>query len=405
MSVTATETKKPRWWAKGMRYLKEGDDLVQWRFYIKTPLGSKQVSAYGRTWTELQDDRKRLEREHEASPTRIRLNELLDRYIENQRTKGADPRNTAMLAQKFEDYVRPKLGSYYLSELCVNWSIIGKVFSDYEDTHPNSRTIQIAFDGLRRAFKFALYNQWATINPCLNVKRPSYEASEPIIFSSEQIWELLRLAQGQDRMMIFSFIMTTLRPGELWGIKRKDLDLENGILKVVTFVTTDEHGNKVEKKPGTGLKNAKGKTPRARRDVPILPSLQQAFRFYLRGQAIGDEDYIFPGPGGKLIHDSGWRRNHFKRLVSKMGLPEATPYDLRHSANSFLADNGVPADIRAAICGHSPDVNLRVYTHPRMEAKREALSNLDALFAGAFSLDADSDKANGKATKDTNQAA
>jgi hypothetical protein len=59
-------------------------------------------------------------------------------------------------------------------------------------------------------------------------------------------------------------------------------------------------------------------------------------------------------------------------------------------------DMGVPPDIRAEICGHSEAVNLRVYSHARMEAKRSAVSNLDALFAGAFdwqSVDKATDKA------------
>lgn len=400
------DEKKPRWWAKGMRYISPG--RVQWRFYVQTPGGAKQVSAYGSTWAELQADRKRIEKEHEAAPTRIRLNELLDRYIADKELRGADARNTKMLAQKFRDYVRPKLGDYFLSELCVNWSIIGNVFKGYTVTHPNSRTIQITFDELRRAFQFALYNQWVTMNPCANVKRPSHTSNEPIVFSTEHIWELLRLAQGQDRMMLLSFIMTALRPTELWGIKRGSLDLEQGILHVRTFVIMDEHGNKVEKKAGTGLKNAIGKTPRAVRAIPLIDSLQQAFRFYLRSKDLKDDDYIFPGPNGGLIHEAGWRRNHFKRLVAQMGLPDATPYDLRHSSNSFLADLGVPADIRAAICGHSEAVNTRTYTHIRMEAKREAMSKLDALLApgveGLVTLDA-MDKANDKAKNDGQEAA
>ena len=43
-----------------------------------------------------------------------------------------------------------------------------------------------------------------------------------------------------------------------------------------------------------------------------------------------------------------------------------------------------PPDIRASICGHSEEVNLRIYTHFGLKAKREALANLDALFAGAI---------------------
>ena len=401
------DSTKPKWWQSGMRRMPSG--TIQWRFYIDTPTGAKQVSVYGTTRAELKQAREGKERQFQVAPERITLNELLDRYIEYRRQEGADARNVSMTSRKFEKYIRPQLGRFVISELCTKWTIIGDVFDRYKVSHPNSRTVQIAFDEMKRAFKFAIYKGWCSMNPCLNCKRPSYQESEPVIFSSEQIYQLLNLAEGQDRMMIFTLAMTTLRPSELWGIKRGDLDLQNGILDVVTFVTTDAHGNKVEKRPESGLKNAIGKTKRSRRQIPLLPALVEAFRVYLNGKDLAPDEYVFPGTAGKLIHDSGWRRNHFKPLVAKIGLPHATPYDLRHSANSFLADMGVPADMRAAICGHSPEVNLRVYTHFSVEAMREALSNLQSLFGGAFAAGLSNavpgDKAKNKATKGTEVAA
>lgn len=374
----------PPWWrGKGgitgdgtMRYKPSGK--IEWRFQVKVPGGSKQVSAYGHGFKELKRDRERIELRFAMAPERIRLNELLDRYLDYKRDeKQQDPRNVKMLAQKFASYIRPKLGRFSLAALCETRSIIKNVFKDYKKTHPNSRTMQITFDELRRAFKYAQREEWCNLNPMEHLERPSYHASEAVIFSTEHIHQLLDLAQGQDRMMLLTFIMTTLRPSELWGIKRRSLDLDKGVLTLETFVHTDEDGRKVEKA------NGQGKTKRSVRQIPLLPTLVQAFHFYLAGEPMGEDDYLFAAEDGGLLNDNNWRRHHFKPLVKAIGMERATPYDLRHSANTFLAENGVSTDIRASICGHSEEVNLRVYTHYGMQAKREALANLDALFKGA----------------------
>ena len=43
--------------------------------------------------------------------------------------------------------------------------------------------------------------------------------------------------------------------------------------------------------------------------------------------------------------------------------PWATPYTLRHTAASLMAQAGVPFTIAAATLGHDPSVYLRTYAH------------------------------------------
>lgn len=47
---------------------------------------------------------------------------------------------------------------------------------------------------------------------------------------------------------------------------------------------------------------------------------------------------------------------------------------MRHTANSIMADAGVVAETRAAQTGHRPAVDLAVYSHASMKAKKEALA-------------------------------
>ena len=73
---------------------------------------------------------------------------------------------------------------------------------------------------------------------------------------------------------------------------------------------------------------------------------------------------------------------YFQRLLEHDELPVMRYHDLRHSAASFLAAQGVPITVAKEILGHS-DIRLtaNVYTHVLDAAKREAADAMDRLFA------------------------
>lgn len=121
-----TSSIRPAWWQPGMRYRRNGN--IEWRFYVRIPGGTKQVSAYGNGIKELKAERKRIEQLYVFAPERIRLNELLDRYLEEKRREDIDARKIADMESRFERFIRPKLGRHDIAVLCANWNIIGEHF-------------------------------------------------------------------------------------------------------------------------------------------------------------------------------------------------------------------------------------------------------------------------------------
>jgi integrase len=67
----------------------------------------------------------------------------------------------------------------------------------------------------------------------------------------------------------------------------------------------------------------------------------------------------------------------FKRQIIKAGLPEIRFHDLRHSCNSILAAEGVDADTRKKILGHS-DIRLtqNLYTNVVPASMRQAVEKM-----------------------------
>ncbi len=80
-------------------------------------------------------------------------------------------------------------------------------------------------------------------------------------------------------------------------------------------------------------------------------------------------------PGGELIFPPAdgavwtanafekWRRRSFVPAVEKLGLPDARPYDLRHSFASLLLHEGRSVIYVARQLGHGAELTMRTYGH------------------------------------------
>lgn len=369
----------PSWWQKGMRYRENGS--IEWRFYVKTPAGAKQVSAYGSTITELKSERKRIEQSYEIAPERITLNELLDRYIaEKEGDARLDQRKVSDTKSRLKRFVRQRLGRFTLAVLCANWSVIGDHFRYLTGKYPNSYVIQRTFDELRRAFKFALARQWCTINPVAYLERPEYvPEGERQPFTLEQVLDLLIKAIGRNRVMIAFLVMTGVRTwSEMSGVRVRDCNLLKKTVRLSTFVRRSKTG-RPEEKPAI-LGKPRGKSYRAERDVPLVDPLIALLEPYVREAGLRPDDYLFPNQRGGLLRGGNWNKRVWKPLAAAIGRPNAVPYELRHTTATLLKALKVDVETRAAICGHSAAINETVYAKTTIDAKREALDKLGELF-------------------------
>lgn len=76
--------------------------------------------------------------------------------------------------------------------------------------------------------------------------------------------------------------------------------------------------------------------------------------------------YVFPGVNGarwtKPAYQS-WRRRAFDRAAAAAGVPQATPYSLRHSFCSLLLAEGRSVIEVARQLGHGANLTLGIYGH------------------------------------------
>jgi integrase len=101
---------------------------------------------------------------------------------------------------------------------------------------------------------------------------------------------------------------------------------------------------------------------------------------------------IFTTPTGTPVRISNWRHKVWRPAADELGFPSwATPYVLRHSAASLMAQRGVPVSAAAASLGHDPAIFLRTYAHLypgdlRSVADPMDLARMDAVEARLVSV-------------------
>lgn len=66
-------------------------------------------------------------------------------------------------------------------------------------------------------------------------------------------------------------------------------------------------------------------------------------------------------------------KHSFKSAVRRAGIADCRFHDLRHTAASWMVDQGVPLDVVQKILGHSTIALTQRYAHRRLDAQREAV--------------------------------
>lgn len=201
-------------------------------------------------------------------------------------------------------------------------------------------------------------------------------------------------------LMALSFF-TGMRPAERVGLTRDMIDLEAGTITVAWQLQRISFAHGCPEKDGAptcgrrkggycpkrrvvvpasvearrvegGLWLTRPKTKAGWRTIPMAPILRDVLAEYLAAHEPGMEGLVFTrGRGGRgkgaLLGrpiDPAAYTDRWRELLAAAGLPAITPQSARRTCNSFLAELGVPVDVRSRIIGHAgARVNEAVYTH------------------------------------------
>lgn len=194
------------------------------------------------------------------------------------------------------------------------------------------------------------------------------------ILDIENHRRLLQHLQEQPSLQnlgIYMSLTTGMRIGEICALKWADIDLSAGIISVrrtIERIYTIENGVR-----HTELVIGSPKTPRSNRQIPITGDLS-ALLLSLRASA-SENDYVLTG--NERPTEPRTYRNHYDRLLKRLGIPHIKFHGLRHSFATRCIESECDYKTVSAILGHSDiRTTLNLYVHPNMEQKKRCIDKM-----------------------------
>lgn len=189
------------------------------------------------------------------------------------------------------------------------------------------------------------------------------------VLEPDQYRKLVAAIPDRYKLMVELATWCALRFGELTELRRGDLDMQHGLIRVRRAVVM-VRGQFIVKSP---------KSSAGQRDVAIPEDLMQSLREHLLAHtAPGSDGLLFPSRGKPTQH---LRQSSLTRVFyparEKAGRPKLRFHDLRHTGAVLAARGGAtPAELMARL-GHSTVAASMRYQH--------AASERDVLIAAKLS--------------------
>ncbi|MFO1510062.1 MAG: site-specific tyrosine recombinase XerD [Steroidobacteraceae bacterium] len=220
---------------------------------------------------------------------------------------------------------------------------------------PRSTARQLS--SFRRFFRHLVREGALREDPTAQIAMPKIGRSLPRSLSEEEVESLLNApATGdplgnRDRAMLEVLYATGLRVSELVSLRYNQVNLNQGVLRVV------------------------GKGNRER----LIPLGEEAVRWLTeftrgpRNEILLDRttDYLFPTRrGDRMTRQAFW--HIIKRYARKAGVErDLSPHTLRHAFATHLLNHGADLRVVQMLLGHSDLSTTQIYTHVARERMKE----------------------------------
>ena len=223
-----------------------------------------------------------------------------------------------------------------------------------------NRELQI----LRRILHLAV--EWGAIESSIKIKMLPGERRRERVISPEE--EVRYLAAATEPLASVATVLadTGLRPEECYRLRWDDLTWANG-----------RHGT---------LFITHGKTPAARRLLPMTPRVRAVLESRWNAAGKPEEGWVWPAPTRSgHVESSSFRKQHgnaFRIIALEAEKRGEKPvrrfvlYSLRHTFLTRLGQSGVDVWTLARIAGHNSIGISARYVHPSEDAVLDAMARL-----------------------------
>lgn len=287
-----------------------------------------------------------------GEPLRPRVQELYQGYLDN--------------------HILPTLGSAPLGQLTT--VTVRRWHSALLSGGLGRSTAAKCYRLLRAILNTAVEDRHLVTNPC-TIKGAGVEAAEErAIPDLQQVFALADAVAARYRALVLLAAFGGLRKGELFGLRRADIDLLHRVIEIRSQRQESKSGEQLIGPP----KTAAGRRTLALPEE-VVPAIEEHLATWVAPEP---HALVFVGEKGDGVRAGVWQRE-WDRARRSVGLPDLHLHDLRHVAGTLAAATGAGTKEIMRRLGHATqDAALR-YQHATDERDRVLASGIDQLIRAA----------------------
>ena len=296
----------------------------------------------------------------------IRFNELSTLYLEEKSIRGLRQSSIVGVKSAINRTILPAFGHRKLKTLektdIIAW--LKKLIDDGMKAGTAGKHLALLKSILKKGAEEGFLGR----NPAVSVRPPKHVKPEIKMLSNLEVEELLKIAEGQPRLIILTGLLSGLRAGEILALRWQNIDLVEGILSVRK---TYQMGRFEEPK-----------TQKSKRGVIIPEQLVTALAKAKPDNA-GDNDLVFADKNGQPLNWVYFLHKHWNPLLQKAGVQHVKFHSLRHNYASLLLAAGEDLAFLQRQLGHATlTMTLNVYGHLIKGREVGAGQRIGKAFAG-----------------------
>lgn len=298
-----------------------------------------------KTWaSELESKMRRGKKIKDAEAQKHTLNELIERYIENELPQRKSDQEKFKMQLK---WWQKEIGAFLLSDITPSLLSQCKDKLGKEDAikpkNGNKTRSNATINRYLACLSIVLSKgvkewEWLEENPMLKVTKKTEPKGRTRYLTDDERNRLLNACKEQSYelyLLVLIAVCTGARYGEITNLKWQNIDFEN---RLFHFLNTKNGEN---------------------RGVPFSSIVYKELQAFAKVRNI-KSDYIFVRPDGKKII---YFKGMFYNAMEQAEIKNFKFHDLRHTAASYLAMNGASLLEIAEILGHKTLAMVKRYSH------------------------------------------
>ena len=294
-------------------------------------------------------------------------------------------RGQARLAPRTREIYESQLRLYILPRVARDVSPLGErnldgitpdLVRSWYAALAESRTKSIAaksYTRLRQILGQAVDDERIARNPCRIEHGGVEDHPEQQTITIKELYKIADNVADPYRALILSAGLGGIREGEMFALRREDVDVEAGLVRVQRKRLRLASGQVIEGEP---------KSKAGRRTIalplPVIDELKAHLNRYVGPEP---DAYVFTSPLGKPLERSNFRIRVWAPAAKAAGVPGLKFHELRHTAGTLAAQTGATTKELMARLGHSSSRAAMIYQHASDERDRRIADRLSEMVA------------------------